>query len=215
MNRMKSLLAALAIVAMSSPILAQSDPIVIETPERYRVNYEIRNPNPSTIDHIVGMVIEVDTNQLPGYWPGTSGTGAAWQSQRVHSGNWGSAMEQEGNSPYDVFPLTWQEFYGGIAYPFAAQQDAVGYFARYNQSATDTFELDTPGDAISPGQSLAGLYVDAQPMSTYRLAYMSNPSGTFSSNGLPSIEGEAIPEPATLALLALGGTGLLARRRRK
>jgi len=191
-------------------------PYVIEEFAFERLEYEIVNPALSTVGDIVALVIDIDPEQFSSFDSPWVQTRNQWKGQILNPTAWGQAMfTQVGFS--QTFDLTWQQFFGGMAYPYAANQPAAGYWMAYSevQGQPGTYSFDSPGLAVSPGESLDEFYVyGSQPCSTFCLAHLDDAAAdTFDDNGLPSVSGEAIPEPATLALVGLGALALVRRRR--
>ena len=214
MNKLRVIIGVLIAAAFSvAPLSIQAteDPTVIEEFNgQYQIEYTVINPSISSVGDIAGFVIEVEA---PGFDPFYCDTANQWKFQALDDAatDWDSAMVHEGY-PSSTFPLTWRQFFGDIAYPFAADQPAAGYFMAYSE--TESYTFDTPGLAISPGESLDQFFVDAMPMSTFVLAHTSDASGSFNSGDFSTFEGEAIPEPITLCLLAAGGLVMLTRKRK-
>lgn len=205
---------------LSSLVLAASDPIVIEEVDEYysQVDYTVINPADSSIGDIVGFVIEVDYSYyLEAY------TTNGWMAQGLtatplSATTWNLNMSANGSG---ASALTWRQFFGGIDYPFGDVK-GVGYFVNYNEVAPNTFKFDwsfseTPYHLpILAGETLDGFYayVDV-PCSQYLLAYIDDAgNATFGNSGLPSFRGEAVPEPASAAILILGATLIASKRRR-
>jgi len=214
---MKRSAAILVLLCCAAPAVGETQPTIIEAPGEGTIEYTVVNPDPSTVGDIVAFAIEVDPNALGGfdYWPDTSGDAAPWRAQRLNPPRWYELMEQEASWPYTIYPLTWQQFCGGIDYPFQSQT-AVGFFLPYQQSEGDEYEFENPADAVSPGETLGGFRVEAGPMSEFRIAYLGDASEPFGEDGLSTLGGQAVPEPSTMTLAAVGlASGLLLRRRRR
>ncbi len=211
-----ALLASASVVGICPPALAESVPTVFEDydPEGPRVEYTVTNPSPSTVGDIVAFVIDFSPDDFPyGHWADTANQ---WKFQDLAPGDWTSAMVHYG-TPSRTFSLTWQEFFGGISYPFGLLQ-ATGYFGGYSEVSPGVYQFDSPSLAISPGESLGQFVVEGRALSTFYLAHLADASvDTFDANDLSSFSGEAVPEPSAFVLLGMGALGLLAwawRRRR-
>lgn len=172
----------------------ESDPTVVEDylPEEQggpAVDYLVSNPDPSTAGDIVGFVIDFDPADFPyGAWADTSN---GWKFQDLAPSDWTSAMSHYG-FPSASFPLTWQEFYGGIAYPYGTAR-STGYFVAYSEieGEAGVYSFDSPALAISPGESLGGFTVEGQALSTFYLAYIDDAgTDTFDDGGLPYVTGQ-------------------------
>jgi len=194
----------------------EEDPIVIEDFDGlWTLEYTIINPDGSTVDDIVGFVIEVDPADFPQFDFFWTDTANQWEHQAIDDpvNEWDAAMASDG-FPYETYPLTWKEFFGGMDYPFG-DVPAAAYWVPYSQTSGGVYEFDDGSLAVSQGESLDQFFAyTSGPMSTYHLAYIgSAESDTFDDDGLDTIEGEAIPEPATLGLLMVGSLVALAKRR--
>lgn len=197
-----------AIPSSSLAAIAIEDPTVLEEFDgSYKIEYTVTNPIVSSVGDIVGFVIEVDA---PGFDPFYCDTANGWECQALTSGDWDSVMESE-SYPYDTFALTWSQFFGDIAYPFASDQPAAGYFMAYSE---DPFYFDDPDLAVSPGESLDQFFVDAMPMSTFVLSHVGDAYDVFVSGGMDTFEDEAIPEPASAIVLLLGSLAMFRKRKR-
>ncbi len=208
-----------SILLLPSLVLAVSDPIVIEEVTKYpygdtHLDYTVINPADSSIGDIVGFVIEVNYN-----WYLEASTTNGWMAQGVTNSPLSAAtwdLNMSGNSE----ALTWRQFFGGIDYPFG-DVNGVGYYVNYSEVTPDTFKFnwsypEAPYHLpILPGETLGGFHVDVDlTYSQYLLAYIDDAENeTFDDSGLSSFAGETIPEPATIAMLGLGG--LLLGRSRK
>ena len=202
-------------------VLALSDPFVTEQPvtisDQPYLEYTITNPNPSTISDIVAFVIEVEPQQHP--FGGTKATNG-WIDQPFYSFEpagdvWDSLMFDGDSWPKITYSLTWREFFGGIDYPFGSSA-AAGFFVEYIEILPNTFAFGNPSLAISPGESLDQFFsLLLEPGSTYLLAHLGDAAtDTFDNTGLSYFQGEAVPEPATVFLLAFGSVALLRRKPR-
>ena len=209
--------AIIVMVLTVSPtvVLAQLDPTVIEeyNEDEYRLEYTVVNPSDSSVDDIVGFVIEVDFDY---YLSIVNENG--WQSTSF--GRWETPADKWDSLMLGGNSLTWRQFFGGMDYPFG-DSPAAAYFVAYQETFPNTFEFDWSFGAppyhlpILPGEKLNNFYayVDG-PASQYILAHIGDAENdTFDNTGLPSFQGEAIPEPATVLLFGLGGLGLIRRRR--
>jgi len=184
--------ASVFVVCSLAFAVGPSDPTVLEDylPEAEggpRVDYTVTNPDPGTAADIVGFVIDFDPADFP---YGTYGdTSNGWKYQDLDSSDWTQDMTHDGGFG-GTFPLTWQEFYGGISYPYGTAA-STGYFMAYSESPPGTYSFDTPSEAISPGESLGGFTVEGFALSTYYLAHIEDAvNDTFDINGLPYLSGE-------------------------
>lgn len=212
-----SVIIVMVLVVSPPLVLAELDPLVTEEPVTISnqpwLEYTVTNPNPSTIGDIVAFVIEVDPLEHP--FGGTKATNG-WIDQPLYQdfpAHWDSLMFVGDSWPLVTFPLTWREFFGGIDYPFGSSA-AAGFFLEYSEISPNTFAFDNPSLAISPGETLDQFFsLLVEPSSTYLSAYLDDASSdTFDNTGLSYFQGEAIPEPSTIALLGLGGLALIRRR---
>jgi len=194
--------------------LALSNPYVIEkyNEELYRLEYTVVNPSDSITGDIVGFIIEVDFDY---YLRVQNDNG--WQDKAI--GRWNLPADNWNSNMLGDNSLTWSEFFGGMDYPFA-DSPAAAYFVNYQEVSPNTFEFDWEFHSppyhlpILPGESRDSFYayVDG-PASQFLLAYINDAeNGTFDDTGLPSFQGEAVPEPSTLFLLSFGA--MLIRRKR-
>jgi hypothetical protein len=218
-RRTARLLARVACLGIVLPSLVHAapypDPTVIEDydPSGPWLEYTVINPDPGMVSDIVAMVIEYDPGDFPyGSWLDTANN---WDFQKLDSDAWTSNMAHEGY-PSATFPLSWQEFYGGMDYPFGAGP-AAGYFVAYEEVSPSVYQFKVPSLAISPGETLGQFFVDGRALSTYYLADVCDATGAFSVCDLTYTEGEAVPEPSTLVLCGIGAAALLVcvRRRRR
>ena len=210
-----ALLTSASVVGICPLALAESAPTVFEDydPAGPVVEYTVTNPSPSTVGDIVAFVIDFSPDDFPySYWADTANQ---WKFQDLAPGDWGSAMEHEGGWSPGPFPMTWQEFFGGISYPFGLLP-AAGYFVGYSEVSPGVYQFDSPSLAISPGESLDQFFVDGRALSTFYLAHLPDASvDTFGSSDLSSFSGEAVPEPSALVLLGMAAVALLAHARRR
>ena len=186
-------------------------PIVTEqlTGGGWKLEYTIENPTDSTADDIVGFIIDVSA--FNPFWTDTANL---WKHQSLTASDWSSNMAHEG-SPSGSYGLTWQQFFGGMAYPYGATP-AAGYFVAYSSAGAGSYQFDTPSLAVSPGETLDQYFANGQALSTFYLAYTGDAStDTFDSSGLPWVTGEAVPEPCSAALLSAGLAAVLWMRKRR
>ncbi len=211
-----SLLVALTMATAADAAGMAENPYVIEAFAFERLEYEIVNPPVSTVGDIVALVIDIDADQFSWFDGPWVDTNNSWKGQILNPTAWGQAMFTEVGLS-QTFDLTWQQFLGGMAYPYDANQPAAGYWVGYSEvgGQPGTYAFDSPGLAVSPGERLDEFYAyGSMPCSTFYLAHIDDAGAdTFDENGLPSVSGEAIPEPATLALVGLGALALVRRRR--
>jgi len=198
---------------------ADEDPIVIEDFDGFwALEYTVINPEGSTVNDIVGFVIEVGPEYFPEFGYFWTDTANQWEHQAIDDpdNEWDAAMSGDGY-PYWTYPLTWKEFFGGLDYPFDEGVPAAAYWVPYSETSPGVYEFDDGSLAVSAGEWLGQFFAyTGGPMSTYHLACIGDAeSDTFDEAGLNSIEGEAIPEPATLGLLAIGSLAALAKRRKR
>ena len=194
----------------------EEDPTVIEDFDGlWSLEYIIINPEGSTVDDIVGFVIEVDPADFTYFDYFWTDTANGWEHQAIDDpGNeWDAVMASDGY-PYWTYPLTWKQFFGGMDYPFDEGVPAAAYWVPYSQTSPGVYEFDDGSLSIAKGELLDQFFAATSgPLSTYYLAYIGDAeSDTFDDNGLNSIEGEAIPEPATVGLLVVGSLAALAKR---
>jgi len=210
------LLATLALAAPVGATLIAEDPYVIEWVGFERLEYEIVNPAVSTVGDVVALVIDIDPTKFSWFDAPWVDTNNGWEYDIFldPATQWDSAMTGLMGWGRE-FDLTWRQFFGGMDYPYPANQPAAGYWIAYSAAGGGGYEFDSPELAVSPGERLDGFYAyGSMPCSTFYLAHIGDAgTDTFDENGLPCVSGEAIPEPATLALLALGALALVRRRR--
>ncbi|MHC4178417.1 MAG: PEP-CTERM sorting domain-containing protein [Planctomycetota bacterium] len=217
LNITSRLLVGLAFLIVAPSAVAESVPSVIEQfdPDLQRLEYTVINPSDSTVDDIVGLVIEIENSVT------YLSTDNDWQYQPLTATKWGQEMYEQ-DTPHIEYPLKWSEFFG-MSYPFG-DAPAAGFYLTYSEvtPATEppTYAFDSPGLAVSRGESLDGYFAHFEmPTSTYYLAHIGDAANdTFGSGGLSTISGEAIPEPSTFLLVSTAGICLFAfawRRQRR
>ena len=122
---------AVLILLLLSPVLATTEPSVVEDITQYPfgdtvISYTIVNPADSSIDDIVGFVIEVDYDFYIEALTTNGWLAQGLTNTPLNATAWDSMM----SANYSGFSaLTWRQFFGGIDYPFG-QTKSVGFFVR-------------------------------------------------------------------------------------
>ncbi|MFA5553266.1 MAG: PEP-CTERM sorting domain-containing protein [Phycisphaerae bacterium] len=219
--------AFLVFMFSASIVLASSAPTVLEEQLENDwghpfVRYTVNNPAQSAVGDIVAFAIEMAA--VP--WGGMS-------SFDDWSGTWLSGEQAWYQPMYGNGQLTWSELFGGIVYPFnnpGTVAIAVWHLPFFEilepgQSPGDSMEfrfgytwqdeIYPAQSPISPGQTENRFFAELiGVLSDFVVAHVPDiDTAAFSTaEPLDVYQGEAIPEPATLMLIAFGG--LLIRRRR-
>lgn len=188
---------------------AAVDPVVIEElieapPDNDRLLYTVINDADSSVGHIVGFAVELAD------WASAAGLPSnSWTSGILSPWDWEGEVDDD-----HVDPLTWQEVFGGIEWPFVGADYAAAYVLQYDEDGGDMYSFSDPDAAISPGESESGFTAWLSwPSSRVVLAHTEDPGGSFAPGNLPIVEGETVPEPATLGLFVIGVVALLKQRR--
>lgn len=189
-------------------------PYVSEVPDGYGgTQYVIHNPEFSEVA-VIGLLAS-NNNPHGGRW--VDYTNWAWiaENQDVTSVNWNTR-----NMGDDASRATWQGFCDNLSFAGLLIDPAdilMGYFVDYDVVDGNLVFADIYGagnaldNAVMEGETRAGFYVNAPPMSDFALVVTADLNDNIVESVFV-ITGQVVPEPATLALLTLGGLALIRHR---